>query len=170
MSRRSAAFRVPPAHEMKSWKLLMWTWLQIVQRKSTSSLHFMKLKAWRADLTHAIPAPRMESHDMKLNLPTIRYYMALHEMATDTDLARALGWSKSKLSRILSGKHEVKGMIVRELAKALDCKEAEIVELEDVAQTPFQRAVLSGIQDAEPNVQAAVRALLNIPDDIPSDG
>jgi len=107
---------------------------------------------------------------MKLNLPTIRYYMALHEMATDTDLARALGWSKSKLSRILSGKHEVKGMIVRELAKALDCKEAEIVELEDVAQTPFQRAVLSGIQDAEPNVQAAVRALLNIPDDIPSDG
>lgn len=107
---------------------------------------------------------------MKLILPTIRYYMSVRGMESDADLARAAGWSKAKASRILSGQQGVKDVIVKELATALRCKEAEIVELDDVAQTPFQRAVLSATKHADPNIKSAIHALLKIPADIPPDG
>ena len=110
-----------------------------------------------------------ESRYMKLIIPTIRYYMALRGMESDADLARSAQWSKAKTSRILSGRQGVKDVIVKELAAALGCKEGEIVELGDLAQTPFERAVLMATKHADEHVKAAIHALLKIPSDIPPD-
>lgn len=106
---------------------------------------------------------------MKLAMSTIRYYMGVQGFASDADLAKAAGWSKAKTSRVLSGKQGVGSVIVQQLARALRCKESEIVELDDVAQTPFQRAVLAALKHADPNIKSALHSILKIPSDIHPD-
>lgn len=103
---------------------------------------------------------------MKLVIPMIRYYMSIRGMQSDADLARAAGWSKAKASRILSGKQGVKEVILKELAAALGCKEGQIAELDDVAQTPFEKAVLAATKHADPNIRNAIHALLKLPTEI----
>lgn len=107
---------------------------------------------------------------MKLNLPNIRYWMDQRGMKSDADLARATGWSKATVSRVLKDSHRgIDKMRLKELAEALKRPEAELVDLDDVAQTPFQRAALERLKHADPNVRRAIHSLLNLPDDIPPD-
>lgn len=107
---------------------------------------------------------------MKLNLPNIRYWMEQRGMKTDADLARAAGWSKSTVSRVLKNSQKGIGKVrLEELSDALGRPEGELVDLEDVAQTPFQRAALERLKRADPNVLRAIHSLLDIPSDIPPD-
>lgn len=106
---------------------------------------------------------------MKLIVPNIRLYQARQQLHSDQAFAKALGWSKSKLSRVLSGKQGVNDVLLKDLVRVLGCKEGEIVELEDVAQTDFQRAVTLAAKRATPEQEAILRAMFNIPPDVPSD-
>jgi len=107
---------------------------------------------------------------MKLNLPNIRYWMEQRGMESDADLARATGWSKATVSRVLQDTHRgISKMRLKQLSEALGRSEAELVDLDDVAQTPFQRAALERLKRADPNVRRAIHSLLDLPDDIPPD-
>lgn len=105
---------------------------------------------------------------MKLNVPTIRFWMVKRGMESDADLARAIRRSKATVSRMLSGKQKgVSKMLLKDLSRALGRPEGELVELEDMPHTPFQRAVVAALPDADPSVKAAIRSLLKLPDDLP---
>lgn len=107
---------------------------------------------------------------MKLNVPNIRYWMGRRHIESDAELARATGWSKATLSRVLNDKLQgVSKVRLKHLAKVLDCPEADLVELEDVAQTPFQRAVMLKLKAADQDAQQMVRLALKIPPDVPLD-
>ena len=103
---------------------------------------------------------------MKLNIPTIRYWMTKRGMKFDADLARAMRRSKPTISRMLSGKQKgVSKVLLKDLAKVLDRPEGELVELENMPQTPFQRAVVAALPQADETVKLAIRTLLKLPDD-----
>ncbi|MDE2472339.1 MAG: helix-turn-helix transcriptional regulator [Bradyrhizobium sp.] len=108
---------------------------------------------------------------MKWNVPNIRYWMASRGMETDADLVRATGWSKATLSRILNYKlRGVDPMRLAQLAAVLKRPEGDLVELEDVPQSPFQRAVVAALKDgASADAQKMVRLALKIPEDVPLD-
>lgn len=105
---------------------------------------------------------------MKLNIPTIRFWMVQRGMEHDADLARAVGCSTSTMSRVLAGRQKgVNKMLLKDLSRALKRPEGELVELEDMPHTPFQRAVVAALPDADPTVKAAIRTLLKLPDNLP---
>lgn len=104
---------------------------------------------------------------MKLNIVTIRYWMARNNIDTDAELGRRAGWSKSTTSRILGNVNKgISTVRLKELAATLGRPEAELVELDDVAQTPFEKAALASLKDADPSVRAAIHALLKLPNDV----
>lgn len=91
-------------------------------------------------------------------------------METDADLARATGWSKATVSRILNDKLQgVSKVKLKQLAKVLGCSEADLVELENVAQTPFQREVMVRVKAADHDAQQMLKLVLKIPDSVPLD-
>lgn len=105
---------------------------------------------------------------MKLNIPTIRYWMGKRGMKFDADLARAMGRSKPTISRALSGKQKgVSKVFLKDLVRVLGRPEGELVELEDMPHTPFQRAVVAALPQADETVKLAIRTLLKLPDDLP---
>lgn len=66
------------------------------------------------------------------------------------ELARRLGWSESKLSRVMNGKQ--KGVTVaqlKELEAALGVSLAFLMDVDDVAQTDDERALLANYRKAE---------------------
>lgn len=86
---------------------------------------------------------------MKLRLDTIRRLMMREHIETQAKLAALTGLSEATVSRILKGFHQgVHKMHVQKLAAALRCKEGEIVELEDVAQTDEERKLLADFRAA----------------------
>ena len=86
---------------------------------------------------------------MKLRLDTIRRLMDREHIDTQVKLAALTGLSEATVSRILSGFHQgVHDMHVQKLAAVLNCKEGEIVELEDVAQTDEERKLLTDFRAA----------------------
>jgi transcriptional regulator with XRE-family HTH domain len=65
------------------------------------------------------------------------------------ELSRKLGWSDAKLSRLINGKQ--KGVTVaqlKELEAALGISLAFLMDIEDVAQTDDERALLAGYRQA----------------------
>lgn len=106
---------------------------------------------------------------MKLNVPTIRYWMAERGMKSDADLARATGWGKAVTSRALNGKNKgIKDVRLKELAKVLGRPEADLVQLDDVAQTKAERAILAKLKTADKERRAAVLAILGLPQSLDS--
>jgi len=66
------------------------------------------------------------------------------------ELARKLGWSEAKLSRIANGKQKgVTVALLRELEDALGVSLAFLMDIEDVAQTEDERALLTSYRKAD---------------------
>ena len=109
------------------------------------------------------------SRAMRLNIASVRYWMIVKGMDGDADLARATGWSKATVSRVLNGKLKgMKPMRLAQLAVALGRPEADLVELDDVAQTPFQRMVLERLKGGDSDAEAIIRVALKIPSSVPN--
>lgn len=80
---------------------------------------------------------------MDLNPDKVR--AALARMGKkQADLSRLTGWSEAKVSRYVTGKNlgEVTLTNLTELAAALRVSPAELVDLEDVAQTEAEKLLL----------------------------
>lgn len=81
---------------------------------------------------------------------------------TQAELARRLGWSEAKLSRLMNGKQKgVTVALLKELESALGISLAFLMDIEDVAQTEDERALLASYRKAERRdkelAQAAVK-------------
>lgn len=86
---------------------------------------------------------------MELNPNKVRD--ALARMGkTQADLSRLTGWSEAKVSRYVTGKNlgEVTLTNLTELAAALRVSPAELVDLEDVAQTDAEKRLLRNFRTA----------------------
>lgn len=85
---------------------------------------------------------------MKLRYDNIDLWMGRRQM-NQADVARKIGWSEATVHRLLKGKKQggITFMDVQQLANALGVSESEIVELDDVAQTDEERAMLAAFRE-----------------------
>ena len=68
---------------------------------------------------------------------------------SQAELARRLGWSEAKLSRLMNGKQKgVTVALLKELESALGISLAFLMDIEDVAQTDDERALLAAYRQA----------------------
>ena len=92
--------------------------------------------------------PFVASHPMTSLVPNLQAAMDLRQV-TQADLARTLGWSEAKLSRLMNGKQKgVSVALLKELESALGVGLAFLMDIEDVAQTDDERALLAGYRQA----------------------
>ena len=80
---------------------------------------------------------------------------------SQSELSRKLVWSEAKLSRLMNGKQ--KGVTVAtllELQEALGVSLAFLMNIEDVAQTDAERALLAGYRKADQRDQALAESAL----------
>lgn len=86
---------------------------------------------------------------MKLNPAKVREALA-RTGKRQADLSRLTGWSEAKVSRYVTGTNlgEVTLTNLTELADALDVSPAELVDLEDVAQTDSEKRLLRNFRAA----------------------
>ena len=97
---------------------------------------------------------------MKLHIPNLLAAMARRDVS-QAEFARGLGWSESKLSRMVNEKTEgITLTQISELARFLGVSEAVLVDLEDVAQTDAEREVLRNFRVAEARDQELARQQL----------
>lgn len=87
---------------------------------------------------------------MKLRYENIDAWMGRRQMS-QADIARKMGCSEATAHRLLKGKKQggINFMDVHKLAKALGVSESEIVELDDVAQTDDERAMLAAYREIQ---------------------
>ena len=94
-------------------------------------------------------SPRHQSHPMTSLVPNLQAAIDLRQ-TNQTDLARKLGWSEAKLSRLMNGKQKgVTVALLKELEAALGVSLAFLMDIEDVAQTPEERRLLAGYRAAD---------------------
>lgn len=75
------------------------------------------------------------------------------------DLTRKLGWSEAKLSRLMNGKQKgVTVALLKELEDALGVSLAFLMDIDDVAQTDDERALLASYRKAESRDKEIARA------------
>lgn len=105
--------------------------------------------------------PHSPSQPMTSLVPNLQAAMDICQ-TNQAELARKLGWSEAKLSRLMNGKQ--KGVTVaqlKELEAALGIGLAFLMDIEDVAQTDEERDLLAGYRKAAKRdkelAQAAVR-------------
>ena len=97
---------------------------------------------------------------MKLHIPNLLAAMARRGVS-QAEFARGLGWSESKLSRMVNEKTEgITLTQISDLAGFLGVSEAALVDLEDVAQTDAEREVLRNFRVAEARDQELARQQL----------
>lgn len=104
--------------------------------------------------------PPFASHDMKSLVPNLQAAMDIRQ-TNQAELSRKLGWSEAKLSRIINGIQ--KGVTVaqlKELEAALGISLAFLMDVEDVAQTEDERALLAGYRKAQQRDREIARAAL----------
>ena len=105
---------------------------------------------------------------MLLNSDKLRSLLDQRGM-NQADLARATGWSEAKVSRFVNGTQgEVTLTSISTLARALHCTEATLVDLEDVAQSEDERALLRNYRAAaERDRRLAREQVAPLPTDTP---
>lgn len=98
------------------------------------------------------------SHDMKSLVPNLQAAMDIRQ-TNQAELSRKLGWSEAKLSRIINGIQ--KGVTVaqlKELEAALGISLAFLMDVDDVAQTEDERALLADYRKAHKRDKEIARA------------
>ena len=102
---------------------------------------------------------------MKFNPAKLIAALDLREM-NQADLARKTGWSEAKVSRFTHGNTgDVTLTSIRQLAAALEVSEASLIELEDVAQTDDERALLRDYRTAAERDKRLAREQVKPPSD-----
>lgn len=81
-------------------------------------------------------------------VPNLQAAMDMRQ-TNQAELARKLGWSEAKLSRLMNGKQKgVTVALLKELEAALGIGLAFLMDIEDVAQTDDERALLASYRQA----------------------
>jgi transcriptional regulator with XRE-family HTH domain len=102
---------------------------------------------------------------MELHIPNLLAALEVKRW-NQKDLADACGWSEAKASRLINGKTgEITLAILKDLEKALGVSAAHLVNLEDVAQTPAEKALLAAYRAASSRERHIAEAVLNPPKD-----
>lgn len=104
--------------------------------------------------------PFLPSQPMTSLVPNLQAAMDIRGIS-QSELSRKLVWSEAKLSRLMNGKQ--KGVTVAtllELQEALGVSLAFLMNIEDVAQTDAERALLAGYRKADQRDQALAESAL----------
>jgi len=90
-----------------------------------------------------------------VNLPIAMRRAAMNQ----ADIARVTGWSKAKVSRLVSGKTgDITMVMVAELARKLGTTPAFLLDIQDVAQDDAERELLRNYRAAQERDRAVARA------------